>query len=85
MSNKNLRHTKIGHDALYISERIILDLYDDGHDIAQIMVKTGYSSAKVRNTISHFSGKPDHKFEQRIAEGSIALLAAVRATGGSYA
>ena len=82
---KRGRDTPVGADALYRTERAILALYDKGLSTETIMARTGYSRAKVRYVIINFSGKPTPKMEDGIRAGTVALLAAIQASGGMHA
>lgn len=72
-------------DALYASEREILALYDQGMDASTIAARTGYSLKRVRDTANTLGGRPNPRMEQGIVAGSIALLAALQATGRVHA
>jgi hypothetical protein len=82
-----IRRREIGTDGLFEAERTILDHWDAGSTIGQIVAATGRTTGYVRKTILTLHGSPAE--EQRAAtaarRGTMQLLAAIVASGGRFA
>lgn len=77
----------IGTDGLFAAERTILDRWDDGETIGQIVKATGKSTGYVRKTILTLHGSPAEELRMASAarRATEVLLAAIIASGGQFA
>lgn len=68
----------IGSDALFATERDVLDLWEGGLSTQQIVDQGVYSRRFVTNTIGMFGTTSDGGWSRMVRQGSAQLLAALR-------
>ncbi len=72
-------------NALNVGEAMVLDLWDGGMTVQQIVEHTGKTRKFVACILSRYSGAEDAKREADVRIGCIAYAAALAGTGKVYA
>lgn len=74
------KQNRYNADALCLSERRIIDLWDAGHPIERITRMTGYQRTTVSDTVSRLDdGGETRRIDTALRQGSAQLLAAMQA------
>jgi DNA-binding CsgD family transcriptional regulator len=78
--------TQVGADGLHASERRILELWDGGKSITEIVEETGYAESTVKVTC-HMYAISDREWRSRQLQAKLssdALIRAIRRTGKCF-